>query len=465
VPVLTMRVLRRELVDLVGRRDCTISESRTRTKYSYDNAGNMTGDAAYTYSYDAENRTTSANGVTYTYDGDGLRVEKSSGTLYWRSITGDALAESDLQGNITNEYVFFAARRIARISSGTVNYFYSDALGTVHTITDATGHPCYDASFTPYGLEVPNPNITQTCSSNYKFTGYEYDSETGLYYGFARYYNPRLGRFMSADPLGGDSGAPQTLNRYAYVVNSPTNFTDPSGLWCDPGFTPCGQGSWDSSPIPGGDNEFDFLGISVGSDTTGWSDGQCVLNCYGSAINLFLQIQLPAGIPLELAPSLTPPPFKLQNPCGAAPAAPTAAIDVNTNIQQGEAAAAAAAQVPGVSSSYLTSFWLYGQFKTGGPQDYKTSFRGQYADFGNFNYGAVCGATGFSLTYCQSAAGLGLMGRTSYKDAEYGLGLSRQHYKYNGAGIPFLKAPYGDQPGDADQIAFGYAYQLCLNGG
>jgi RHS repeat-associated protein len=65
--------------------------------------------------------------------------------------------------------------------------------------------------------EVLNPNISQTCSSNYKFTGYEYDSETGLYYAKARYYNPRLGRFMSVDPLGGDPRNPQSLNKYAYV--------------------------------------------------------------------------------------------------------------------------------------------------------------------------------------------------------------------------------------------------------
>jgi len=207
------------------------------TGYGYDNAGNMTSDGMYTYAYDAENRITSANGVTYTYDGDGLRVKKSSGTLYWRSIWGDVLAESDLSGNITNEYVFFAGRRIAqRTSGGSVYFYYADALGTVHTITDATGHACYDASFTPYGQEVLNPNITQTCSSNYKFTGYEYDSETGLYYAKARYYNPRLGRFMSTDPLGGDVGDPQSLNRYAYVGNHPTDSIDPSGMVNVPGY-------------------------------------------------------------------------------------------------------------------------------------------------------------------------------------------------------------------------------------
>ena len=202
----------------------------TGTGYSYDHAGDMTGDGSYSYTYDAESRITSANGVTYSYDGDGLRVKKSSGMLYWRSIWGDAIAESDLSGNITNEYVFFAGRRIARISGGTVNYFYSDALGTIHTITDATGHPCYDASFTPYGQEVLNPNISQTCSSNYKFTGYEYDSETGLYYAVARYYNPRVDRFMSVDPLPGTSLSPQSLNLYSYVINAPTIFSDPSGL-------------------------------------------------------------------------------------------------------------------------------------------------------------------------------------------------------------------------------------------
>ncbi|MHB8525864.1 MAG: RHS repeat-associated core domain-containing protein [Candidatus Acidiferrales bacterium] len=60
--------------------------------------------------------------------------------------------------------------------------------------------------------------------------GYEQDQETGLYYAMARYYNPRLGRFMTPDPLMGDIRNPQTLNRYAYVANNPLNLIDPSGL-------------------------------------------------------------------------------------------------------------------------------------------------------------------------------------------------------------------------------------------
>jgi RHS repeat-associated protein len=70
-----------------------------------------------------------------------------------------------------------------------------------------------------------------SCAQSYKFTGYERDAETGLDYAFARYYNPRLARFMSVDPLAGDVGDPQSLNRYAYVQNNSTNFTDPTGMF------------------------------------------------------------------------------------------------------------------------------------------------------------------------------------------------------------------------------------------
>jgi len=194
------------------------------TGFSYDNAGNMIGDGTYTYTYDAENRMTSANGWTYIYNGDGLRVEKkngSTGTLFWRDIFGDTLTKSDLTGNQQNsyyvDYIFMAGRRIANRSGlGTVQYYYADALGSIVTQTNSSGTNCFDATYTPYG------QIAQqyaACPSDYQFAGYWEDSETGLYYANGRYYNPRLGRFMSADPLGGDPTNPQSLNGYAYATN------------------------------------------------------------------------------------------------------------------------------------------------------------------------------------------------------------------------------------------------------
>src|SRR5687767_3217547 len=74
----------------------------------YDAAGNQIRDQLgnLIYTYDAESRLSAATGVTYTYDGDGKRVKKSNGTLYWTGMGSDALAETDLSGSTLNEYVF-----------------------------------------------------------------------------------------------------------------------------------------------------------------------------------------------------------------------------------------------------------------------------------------------------------------------------------------------------------------------
>ncbi len=191
------------------------------TGYTYDGAGNLTNDASYTYTYNAENEITSANGVTYTYDGNGIRVKKSNGTLYWRAIGGSVIAETNLSGTNVNEYVFFGGRRVARRDSGGSLYYYQvDHLGSTRAITNSSGTPCYDADYTPFGQELAHTN---SCAQNYKFAGYERDSETGLDYAINRYYNSRIGRFMSADPLG-------STNRYAYALNNPLSLVDPLGL-------------------------------------------------------------------------------------------------------------------------------------------------------------------------------------------------------------------------------------------
>jgi RHS repeat-associated protein len=63
-----------------------------------------------------------------------------------------------------------------------------------------------------------------------RYTCQRRDAESGFYDLRARYYSPGLGRFISRDPLFGSLGSPLSLNRYSYVLNNPTNLTDPSGL-------------------------------------------------------------------------------------------------------------------------------------------------------------------------------------------------------------------------------------------
>ena len=69
-----------------------------------------------------------------------------------------------------------------------------------------------------------------SATTKWQFTTYERDAESGLDYAIFRYDSSRLGRFMSPDPLAGAIFSPQSLNRYAYVLNDPINLIDPLGL-------------------------------------------------------------------------------------------------------------------------------------------------------------------------------------------------------------------------------------------
>jgi RHS repeat-associated protein len=199
--------------------------------FGYDAAGNMTNDGLYTYTYNAEGQqaSTSAASQTYTYDGDGRRVKKSNGRTYWfSSVTGNLLVETDGSGTVLNQYIYFGGRRVARKDgSGDVTYYFEEPAGRTRTITGATGVACNEADYYLFGGERV---ISNTCDQNYHFAGMYRDGETGNDYTQFRMYESNLGRWMTPDPVAGDITNPQSLNRYAYVLNNPTNSTDPLGL-------------------------------------------------------------------------------------------------------------------------------------------------------------------------------------------------------------------------------------------
>jgi uncharacterized protein RhaS with RHS repeats len=83
------------------------------TGFSYDASGNLLGDGHNTYGWNAESEIKSAAGVNYTYDGDGNRVQKSNGKIYWYGAGSEVLDESDASSTFADEYVYFGGKRIA----------------------------------------------------------------------------------------------------------------------------------------------------------------------------------------------------------------------------------------------------------------------------------------------------------------------------------------------------------------
>jgi RHS repeat-associated protein len=221
----------------------------------YDASGELTSDGVNSYAWNAEALMASANSVNYTYDGDRKRVEKSNGTLYWYDPSGNILEETDLSGNLLHDYIYFGGKRIARqdgSGASTAYYYFQDHLGTGLMMVDGWGHVQQQSVYYPFGGERV---ITNNVANNYKFTGLERDSESGLDHTLNRQYSSNLGRWLSPDRLGGRVISPQSLNLYSYVLNNACSATDPLGLDDVPIDLPVVFYATGSAPFP-----YDFFG-------------------------------------------------------------------------------------------------------------------------------------------------------------------------------------------------------------
>lgn len=127
------------------------------------------------------------------------------------------------------DYLGIGAMSVRLTNGASPEYTHTDHFGSPIAATDAAGAIKWRESYNPFG----EARLKPAANANHTgFTGHVADADSGLTYMQARYYDPIIGRFLSADPIGYQDG----LNLYAYVGNDPTNQTDPSGL--------CGQCIW-----------------------------------------------------------------------------------------------------------------------------------------------------------------------------------------------------------------------------
>ena len=201
---------------------------------SYDAQGNLTAVLFDVYTHDAQNRLVeatrsfpTAQSTRYFYDAAGHRVRKTvDGVTTQYVLDGNqVLEEYDGHGSLLRRYVHAGLDEPVRMNTvaGAEFYYHQDGLGSVVALTSASGFLVETYAYGPYGeTEGASPR-----SNPFRYTGREYDAETGLYYYRARYYSTGLGRFLEPDPIGFGDG----LNVYAYVGNNPINFVDPLGLF------------------------------------------------------------------------------------------------------------------------------------------------------------------------------------------------------------------------------------------
>ncbi len=209
----------------------SLTQGTSVTKYGYDSRGNRTSrtlpDGTVTnYRYDQANRLTSYGAsATYRYNGDGLRMGKTVSGVARAFVWDVAQGLPLLLKEGTTSYIYGPGGMVlAQISStGVPLYYHRDQLGSIRMLTDGAGAVNATYNYDAYGKLKSK---TGTVVNPFRYAGEYTDAESGMQYLRARYYDPATGQFITRDPI-----VVQTRAAYNYASNSPTNLTDPSGLW------------------------------------------------------------------------------------------------------------------------------------------------------------------------------------------------------------------------------------------
>jgi RHS repeat-associated protein len=181
--------------------------------------------------------TTAGTSVNMIYDGDGNRVGKSVNGVSTYYLVDDlnptgypqVVEELNAAGAVQRQYTY-GLQRISQNQfmngAWTPSFYGYDGGGNVRQLTSSAGAVTDTYEYDAFGNKI---NSTGTTPNNYLYRGEQFDSDLGLYYLRARYYNPLTGRFLSRDPEDGTPYDPKTLHKYLYAGGDPVNAKDPTG--------------------------------------------------------------------------------------------------------------------------------------------------------------------------------------------------------------------------------------------
>ena len=233
---------------------------RNTTYNTYDSLGRIIEHNGKTITYDANHNPTTYgeaiirfdkvknlkqyNEITYTYDTNGIRREKTTNHITTTYITIDNQIIEEKNENNTLHYYYGINGIVGFTYNGEEYTYIKDVTNTIIGILDKEGTVVARYQYDAWGKHIvidqtnkENTNKTFIGNINpFRYKGYYYDVETGLFYCNSRYYSPELCRWISPDSIEYlDPSSINGLNLYCYCMNNPIMYVDPSGHeWYNP---------------------------------------------------------------------------------------------------------------------------------------------------------------------------------------------------------------------------------------
>lgn len=209
---------------------------------TYDANGNLKsyGEKQYTWNYGKSlgTITDGENTYSYTYNENGIIASKNINGVKTEinTINGKVLSQK------TGEDILYFQYDSSDVPVGFVYndaayYYITNISNDVVGITDSAGNIIAEYEYDEWGklisVEAESEEAQTIAQMNpLRYRGYYYDNETGYYYLQSRYYDPGLGRFISADDFRYvDAEGRATINAYAYCINNPLIYIDIYGQY------------------------------------------------------------------------------------------------------------------------------------------------------------------------------------------------------------------------------------------
>ena len=209
----------------------------TTRNFIYDANGNLLSDGKYTYSWTKGSLLAKVTGdsleATYTYDASGIRTSKTVNGVKTEYLTAGGSILAEKKNGKWQQYLYDGSGQLMAIRYKGADYYYiRDGLMCITGLVDADGGAVVNYRYDSWGKLI---SITGSMAGTfgkdnpYRYKGYYYDDETGMYYLKSRYYQPEICRFISADVYIATELNMNGSNMYNYCKNNPVMLMDSDG--------------------------------------------------------------------------------------------------------------------------------------------------------------------------------------------------------------------------------------------